>query len=231
MKGLIFAQWKLLDFYWGRTSPCVCVWETQLGLSAAVSFTCRGRISGTPTLPSASLGCISIPRESVSSFLFFLSLSSPSLFSHRNAQTHLMPSAIATAHSHVPHECSSPYLMILCIHFWLWLQVHFGSTSWNRCGSVHSLFTSIQCKVFIQDELIVAFYVFPLHQSLSSSTKTPSLCVSETFHWVLILPVFISPEVVLAKPFHRGKVMRCLLTCDLHCYRCIVPRVSLQTVI
>lgn len=90
-------------------------------------------------------------------------------------------------------------------------------------------FTSILCKVFIQDELIVAFYAFPLHQSLSSSTKTSSLCVSETFHRVLILPVSISPEVVLVKPFHRGKVMRCLLTCDLHCY--IVPRVSLQTVI
>lgn len=76
-RSLIFAQQELLDCYGGRTSPracaclCLCL-RLRLGLCAAVSFTCRGKISGTPTLPSASLGCISIPRESVSSFSFLI---------------------------------------------------------------------------------------------------------------------------------------------------------------
>lgn len=135
------AQRELLDCYRERTSLCACVRErereTQLSLSAAVSFTCRRRVSRTPTLPSASLGCILIPRESVSSFSFFHCCERP-LRSRENAPMHLTTSAVATAHS-VSHKGSSLYLMFLCIRIWLWLQVHHISTSWNRCGSVHGL--------------------------------------------------------------------------------------------
>lgn len=151
--------------------------ETQLSQSAAVSPTCRGRFSGTTTF--ASLGCISIPRESVSSFFFLVS-------SFYLIDLSVLSGKCTSAHNNVCSRYSSvwcsPIKALHCIWWFCAFAFDFDSecttfrplgiaaaqcTVWGfrdlllRWECAH-YFMSIQWKVFGETEPIVALYALPL---------------------------------------------------------------------